>query len=112
MTLAITPKSATNVLKIEVIANLSHSAVNSVVLALFQDSTANALAAAGANCISAAASACVLTYYMVAGTTSSTTFKFRAGGTGAGTLTFNGNGGARKFGGVIVSGVTITEYAA
>jgi hypothetical protein len=48
---------------------------------------------------------------MDAGTTSETTFKVRAGGEEAGTTTFNGVGGARKYGGVLASSITITEIA-
>ena len=46
---------------------------------------------------------------MTAGTGSSTTFKVRAGGQNAGTTTFNGNVSARKYGGVLLSSLTITE---
>ena len=46
---------------------------------------------------------------MTAGTTSSTTFKVRAGLTSAGTTTLNGNGGNRKLGGVLNSGIWIRE---
>ena len=49
---------------------------------------------------------------MTAGTISSTTFKLRAGSDGAGTITMNGNGGARKFGGALISSITITEIVA
>jgi U3 small nucleolar RNA-associated protein 20 len=51
-------------------------------------------------------------HYMTAGTTSSTTFRVRAGAAGAATTTFNGTAGARKFGGVASSSITITEYKA
>ena len=53
-----------------------------------------------------------LTYKMTSGTTSATTFKLRMGGETAGTLTLNGYSGARKLGGVYVSSINITEYAA
>jgi hypothetical protein len=52
-----------------------------------------------------------MTHYMTAGTTSATTFKVR-GGVNAGTLTFNGEVGARLFGGVCASSITVTEIAA
>ena len=42
------------------------------------------------------------------GTTSSTTFKVRVGAT-SGTTTINGLGGARKYGGVNQSSMTISE---
>lgn len=111
MSLAITPTSASNYLKIDVIVVMTHSAGTGIVIGLFQDSTANALAAS-AHYASAAGSPTILklTYWMVSGTASSTTFKVRAGSASAGTTTFNGISGARIFGGVCSSSITITEY--
>jgi hypothetical protein len=111
MSLAITPKSTTSKLVIQVIWNGSNNTggVVSGVVALFQDSTANALAAEyftlagqyyGLNI--------PLTYVMTSGTTSSTTFKVRVG-CQSGTTTFNGSNGTRMFGGVESSSITITE---
>ena len=48
---------------------------------------------------------------MTSGTTSSITFRIRAGGNVAGTTTFNGSVGSRFFGGVYNSYIEITEYA-
>ncbi len=114
MSLAITPLSATSVLEIQVTINLttSRSGGDAVAVALFQDSTANALAAvAGGMTNTTPLAGCVtFTYKMTSGTTSATTFKVRAGQSNAGTLTFNGTGGARLFGGVMASSITITEY--
>ncbi len=111
MTLAITPKNTANILKIDVSVNLSHSGNNDVIAALFQDSTADALAAAitqdGTNNLD---HFITFSYYMTAGTTSATTFKVRCGAGGAGTLTFNGASSSRKMGGVMASSITITEY--
>lgn len=113
MTLAITPKSATNVLVIEVIAFVSYSAAVSVNGAIFQDSTADALAAGAIrNTVGTEMNMLVVRHTMAAGTTSATTFRFRAGGDSAGTLTFNGSGGARRFGGITCSSMVITEYKA
>lgn len=113
MTLAITPKSTTNILVIEVTAMLSHSAAVGVIGAIFQDSTASALAADPVrNTAAGEGNTLTVRHVMVAGTTSATTFKFRAGGDGAGTLTFNGDGGARKFGAITKSSIKITEYKA
>ena len=114
MTLAITPTSSSNILVIKVIIGawgLSTATVGGA--ALFQDSTANALAGvpvqvAGAN---SAYNPIVFSHRMTAGTTSSTTFKVRAGGSGGNTFTFNGTGGTRLYGGVIPSSITITEYS-
>jgi len=113
MTLAITPTSATNKLKIDVVVNGAGSASNSWIIALFQDATANALAAT--NCNMAANNVNTysgLSHFMTAGTTSSTTFRVRCGTVGAGTFTFNGALSARIFGGVIATSITISEVAA
>jgi len=110
MTLAITPASATSKLKIEVTVNASHSVAHAIVVALFQDTTANALAAAAQYQGSGDGMVCVsFTHYMTAGTTSATTFRVRAGGATGATTTFNGQGAARRFGGIISSSITITE---
>ena len=49
-----------------------------------------------------------LTHVMVAGTTSSTTFKIRAG-TGS-TLTFCGSGGTNEFGTCVKGSLVVWEY--
>lgn len=111
MSLSITPKSATSQLKIDVIWCGSHnSGVTTLTVALFQDSTANALAATfntigGTNYLTVLP----LSYVMTSGTTSATTFKVRAGGSAAGTTTFNGQNTARAYGGKLASCIVITE---
>ena len=111
MSLAITPTNASNKLRIEVFVQGACSAENRLNAALFQDSTAGALAA-GSGGSSADNGGCVaFSYYMVAGTTSATTFKVRAGGS-SGTFTFNGIGATGRFGGVMASSITITEIKA
>ncbi|RJO61102.1 MAG: hypothetical protein C4542_07390, partial [Dehalococcoidia bacterium] len=118
MTLAITPKATTNILIIDVVAYLSIAAARRIAGALFQDSTANALAAAcngnTTNGWDGAPIPMIIRHTMVAGTTSATTFKFRAGQIvgGGSTVTFNGSGGSRYFGGVMASSITITEIKA
>lgn len=114
MSQAITPNATTNRLSIEVTAMVSNSASSqTIALALFQDSTANALAATADFQATATASMCLkLTHDMAAGTISATTFKVRIGGVSAGTTTFNGNGGTRVFGGITISNIKITEYRA
>jgi hypothetical protein len=116
MTLAITPKSATNKLKIEVVVNGQTAGTNGNSLtALFQDTTANALAAGMNAGYSAGTSGsgsrgqCVITHYMDAGTTSETTFKVRVGPYSGGPFYFNSNTNARRLGGVMASSITITE---
>lgn len=113
MTLAITPKSTTNILVIMICAQMSYSIVSNLTMALFQDTTANALSAishtiAGNTYVTPMQ----LVYTMAAGTTSSTTFKMRAGANGAGTVTFNGTGGTRIFNTIAKSSIVILEYKA
>jgi hypothetical protein len=113
MTLAITPKLTTNILKIEAIVNLSNSAAANVMqVALFQDAVGNALAATSRITVQSTSDCYVLTHTMVAGTTSATTFRIRAGCASAGTTTFNGITGGRLLGGVMASSIFITEYSA
>lgn len=109
MTLSITPSSATNKLKIEAVGIMAGSSTNRLVLALFQDSTADALATA----VSVSGStdneiSIPLLHYMTAGTTASTTFKLRFGAS-SGNYYLNGQGAARKYGGSLASSLTITE---
>jgi hypothetical protein len=111
ITRAITPTNAANRLHIHVVGQLSHSIANWYVAALFQDATAGSLAATCAYHPTAGGGLeLVIDHDMVAGTTSATTFKVRAGGAFGGTMTFNGNSGGRIFGGVMASSITITEY--
>lgn len=112
MTQAITPKSATSTLRIDVVFNGSSSVAgtNTSTLALFQDTTANALAAVNFAHGQFANYQMNMTYFMTSGTTSSTTFKVRVGCNAAGTTTFNGYNGGRYYGGVYASSITITEY--
>ena len=116
MTLAITPTNASNKLLIQVVANSSHSASNpTYTVALFQDNTVNALAAIASFNSDASAGrplSRILNHFMTAGTTNLTTFKVRIGANVGGTLTFNGIAGARYYGGVMASSITITEIKA
>jgi hypothetical protein len=113
-TLAITPKSATNILIIDVSLNVACSAAAWVIAALFQDTTANALAATWGGKVENTndPTAIYLRHKMVAGTTSATTFKVRCGPHTAATVTLNGHSGGRMFGGVMASSITITEVKA
>lgn len=115
MTLAITPTHASNKLKIDVIVQggpTSSAAIMSA--ALFQDSTAGALAASCTNnLLGNTGGQVVFTHFMVAGTTSETTFKVRAGTENAGiTFRLNGADGSRRYGGVMATSMTITEIKA
>ena len=114
MTLAITPKSATSKLIIDVTFNGAHSSTSTpcTAVALFQDSTANALAASFAQVSGGDIRFNVrFSHTMTSGSTSARTYRVRAGAHVAGTLTFNGGGGARTYGGVMASSITIQEVA-
>jgi hypothetical protein len=111
----ITPKSATNKLKIDVILNVAYSNDGNYIIAgLFQDDLNDALSAAMVNfLVKNKIMQIIFSYYMTAGTTSATTFKVRAGGdSGGATVTVNGTAGDRKLGGVLYSSITITEISA
>ena len=113
LSLAITPISATSKLLIQVNIVMSSSAINYCTAALFQDSTANSLAAS--SIYASVATGIVITsfnHFMTSGTISSTTFTVRAGTNNAGTTAINGQSGAQVFGGVASSSITITEIAA
>jgi hypothetical protein len=113
MTQAITPTSAINKLDIACQAIYSNTVANNITVALFQDSTANALAATQLRIdLSNAASAVSMKYSMRAATTSSTTFKIRAGGSAAGTTGINNSAATRLYGGVAHSFLEIYEIMA
>jgi len=113
-TLSITPKSSSNTLKIDVNFFCSVSgAVRSAVIALFQDSTANALVASSVTDDINHRRVVSFTHIMTAGTTSSTTFKVRGGPDSGNTLQMNGDASnaLRLYGGVASSSIVITEIA-
>lgn len=114
LTVTHTPLATTNRLLIECKFPVYCSSSSHSGIALFQDSTAGALAAAQAFQASNAGNIMTLTHEMAAGTTSATTFKVRIGpdvASGA-TLTINGQGGGRKYGGVSSSSIIVTELKA
>jgi hypothetical protein len=113
LTVNISPTSAANLLRAAVQLCASHSADADLIVALFRDSGANALAA-WVDYIGAAGAPTflALTHEVLAASTASTTFNVRAGSPTAGTTTVNGQSGARKFGGVANSFLAVTEVMA
>jgi hypothetical protein len=112
LTLAITPTSATNKLRIDVVMTWSCNSSSLPCLALFQDSTASAIAAVFTETDTVNHGECTsFTHYMTSGTTSSTTFKVRMGPHNACHMIYNGQNGGRIYGGVMASSITITEIA-
>jgi hypothetical protein len=117
LTATITPSSASSILLIEadVVVGVAANGTT-VVAALFQDSTANALAATAdtvANLNNRFVNV-TIRHRMTAGTTSATTIKLRVGPAAATTIHFNGDPAAAAgiFDGVCSSILTITEIAA
>ena len=108
ITVAITPTNASNTLKIEFTGQFT-SGTGLFKMALFQDSTANALGMSfGAG--SGTQQNMSLTHIMTAGTTSATTFKIRAGADSS-TTYFNRIGGNQMGGGTCISILSVTEIA-
>lgn len=116
MTRTFTPKNANNILEVKVlIAELASSVSNNaMIVALYRDAVTNALAGTVQYLPAASNNALNIgfTHTFVAGTTSLITFRVRAGGTTAGTTTFNGQASLRKLGGVLASSIIVTEYKA
>lgn len=112
LTLAITPSSASSTLLITFECQATASATsNQWSMALFQDTTADALAATSVRCTVSTSQCGLLRYVMTSGTTSSTTFKIRVGPSGGAATYVNGdNTGNRLMGGVSLATLTIVEY--
>lgn len=109
MSQAITPTSAANTLSIAIQLVSANTGSQNQIIALFQDSTANALSATSQTSVSTGNQMQhYMSYSMKANTTSATTFKVRWGSP-AWTFTFNGSAWAQRFGGVCTSSITVTE---
>ena len=110
LTLAITPKSATNILEIVFTSSVMTNTGGSSTVALFQDTTAGALSSILTANLASDFSNIALRYRIVAGTTSSTTFKLRMGSNNAAIQYLNGDSSGRKYGGTASTYLTIKEY--
>ena len=111
-TVAITPTSATSKLLILVNAVMGNTPGQWPTIALFQDSTVNALAAATVFQVTGSAGNTLsIQHFMTSGTTSATTFKMRFG-LGSGQALMNGPGGGALFGGTCSTSMTVMEIAA
>jgi len=109
MTLAFTPTSATSKLHIDVRVNINHTAESALVVALFEGTTADALACFYTRMDGYKSKNVSFSHYMTAGTTSELTFRVRAGADFAGTTGFNGYSSLARYGGSLASSITITE---
>lgn len=110
LTATITPKNTNNILYILFTGFIGCPATTTIVTALFQDSTTNALASCQTTCVTTANETPILVYKMTAGTTSATTFKIRIGPP-SGTIYLNGSdAGAALYNGVADTKLTVYEY--
>lgn len=107
---SITPTNASsNLLIIPVMQHSVASGFTSV-FAVFVDSTANAIwAAADIVGVTGFPNVMVSPFLIAAESTSARTYKIHGGPASSDTLTINGVGGARRFGGVMSSGLLIAE---
>jgi len=112
MSAKITPKSADNLLKIDVVCHITTlgGAACFLNVALFKDNEPNAVACGyqiGRATIGAPVN---FTHYMSAGTADEITFKVKAGDHNSVTTFFNGYvDSIPRFGGSLASSITITE---
>lgn len=111
MTATITPKYASSTLYIDVVVNgTTNNQGTHVVAALFRDSGANAIAVSSVQTPQTNYNVQVVYRVKVAaGSTAATTFRVRVGPSSAVTMTYNGQSGARMFGGAMVSSIRISE---
>lgn len=109
ITVSITPKKTTNRLRITCTSDVVTSSAAAAVVALFQDSIADALAVTRNGY--ALYSNNTLIHEMEAGTTSSITFKIRLGPESSGTIYINGNNIARRFGGISAVRLRVEEIS-
>lgn len=111
MSVTITPQSASSTLMVDCLGSFATDAgAANFTVALFRDSTANAVAAQMSRFINLnVPQPFPLSYVTTSGSTSSTTFSFRAGLAAAGTTTFNGASGARLLGGAMYSYCKVVE---
>lgn len=107
----IIPKDTTNFLVFIITGMISCNSGSHVVFAIFQDATADALAAA-AHIIGNNTNMFVMTHKMLAGTTAKTTFRFRYGPvSGGNTVYINGDiSGNQLFGGIAITQMLILEF--
>lgn len=113
MSVTITPRSASNLLVVWVVANMSSSIAGPMTGAIFRDSGTDALGAVSSYANALNQMACqTFMVAVTAGSTSATTFKFRAGITTTQGLRLNGQSSARRLGGVCASSIQVIEYQA
>ena len=115
-TLAFTPLAASSTLRIRVAGLMSCAvASKSVIGAVFVDSTADAIGVSAHFPSNAGTQVMVpfaLEFEVAATDTSARTYKFRYGADDTSTVTLNGRGGSRQFGGIANFIMTVEEISA
>lgn len=113
---SMTPTAACNIIEHQsAYSSVAASAADGfLVCSLFQDSVAAAIASSLTGWAGTAGAQGGAAFYhrMLAGSTAATVFKNRVGQSSAATITINGQGSARKFGGALVSYMKATELMA
>lgn len=109
-TVTITAQDAASLFVIDVEIFATVTATPWIIIALFKDSDADAIATVATfNNLSTAGATIPLRHFIIAGSTSPQTFKVRIGPSSAATVTVNGQSGGRIFGGVAASSISVTE---
>ena len=114
LSVTITPTNASNILMFDMscMTGMNDSGTYGT-FAVFQDGGANAIYATSKRYDdSQDVVNFTFRWYMVAGTTSATTFTLRVGPRTPKTLYINGNNGGRRFGGVAEASFIVTEFGA
>lgn len=112
MECSIAPLRIGSKIKTDVVFGGTNSSVARVTGALFQDALVDALASLGTVQIGGAgyAAPTSFSHEIISSSNNVVSFKLRAGPDNPGTFSFNGDSGARKYGGVSASSIYITEY--
>lgn len=112
ITAAITPSSATSRIRVEFECQCTPAAAAQIIVGLFVDTTADALAAHTVYNSTTGSTLISLSYEAAAGSTSARTYKVRVGGNVA-TVYINANEtGVRKLGGASAARMRVTEIRA
>lgn len=113
MTQSITPTASGNTIEVDVTMVASYSVLATMTVALFKDSDTDAIAASPmVGDTSTGMYTIRLLHRMTAPSTTAIAFKVRAGAENAGTFTFNGTGGARRYGAITKSSIVVREIQA
>lgn len=111
-TLDFTPIFATSSILIECQIFMAKSAAGRGTVAIFRDAAADAVAVGSEGGLDSVNEIYDLSFSKAISSAAAalSTFKFRVGTSGGGTLYINGNTSSRRFGGLLVTSLTLTEF--